>query len=255
METRTSPDAGTDVSTQNRTLHSITEMPLAKVEEQLIADLEVAMKSLMDDVRKFIVSGREQMDSALHLGWDVIVLSTIGDDDMDVKEVISKMRSAYEAKKKYFPSDATIYRATGPLQRIIGKRAGLSGSATKPHLKKNRHLLLLLPRSELPQLAAEYPGQQLLCAAFPTRRSQVGEVTEHGAEILVAAAQNLLKEAVNFRKVVRKAKRSNSPVPNSLTALMDRVDEVVDEVKGLTQTPAEAINETPDLPFFATPAA
>jgi hypothetical protein len=216
-------------------LLDLEKLAFVKIKGMLATAAEDAREAIEQDIRALLDGEKSRHEKALRVGWDVLQM-TVTNPDSKVSEVLAKMRAEYEKKGREFPSDAALYRATGPLQRVIQKRARLGRPLTKPYLQQNPHLLLLVGREELKKLAADYPTQQKFNAEFPSGRQPNEEIDPEGigpvsipecsVETLSRQADEVLKTQFVLIKLLELAPQQNMSLPPELGATMKQIEKM-----------------------------
>lgn len=203
------------------TLDELRNLTPELLEERVAATRQMADAALAQDLRIWVQGSTEHMKHALNVGWDVIVLCVT--ERAQVSEVIEQVRAEHRAGKAHFPSDSALYRTTGPLQRVIQHRANLDRTATKSFLKQNLHLLLLVRRDELEDLALRFPSKRLFADAFPVpKRPQPGNQGD-GPKAKPDAVDRIVRQArfaslasAKLLALITEANRTNGPLPEGL---------------------------------------
>ena len=156
------------------------------------------------------------------VGFDCIALA-IKNSEEKVEEVIQRILIKHKLVAGDDPngfSAASLYRLKGPIQGLIKRRAKLDRPVTIPYLRKNPHLLELVLRDEMEQLAKDYHTPQALAVALRDGTAGAQTLPTVPANGKGKGSQGLVVPTVNAKTVGRQLALTQKPL--AIMALMLR---------------------------------
>jgi hypothetical protein len=194
-------------------IHGTTETENAAPQSPASPELRAQEESILEqDILALHLGRTTQQHGKFLVGFDCIAVA-IKNSDERVLEIIQRILNKHKlvaGEDSNGFSAASLYRLKGPIQNLIKRRAKLDCPVTIPYLRKHPHLLELVPRDEMEQLAKDFHTPQAL--AKELRNGTAEAQLQPRVPAKGKGSQGLVVPLVNAKTVGRQLGLTHKPL-------------------------------------------